>query len=136
MTTCAEGCGSCCNPVTLPYTRIEAMMLPDIPLDQRQWAERSLTAMSPREAYELAPWLRGKKLRTAEGEMVQPFFFRCAHFDPETRRCTDYDNRPYMCRSFPWYDSEPRPDAALPPTCSFRADIGEVPVAITSKPST
>jgi Fe-S-cluster containining protein len=121
--------------VTLPYTRIEAMTLSEIPIEDRRWAARSLRPMSPREAYRLAPWLRGKKHRDGStGVLSDPFFFRCIHFDRETRRCTDYENRPAMCRNYPWYGGEPQEAAALPPTCSFRADIGEVPVAITPKP--
>lgn len=89
--------------------------------------------MSPREAFALAPWLRGRMQR--EGDRLVPsFYFRCRHFDPDTRRCTDYDNRPAMCRDYPWYGGAVNFSAALPPTCSFRADIGEVPVAITPRP--
>jgi Fe-S-cluster containining protein len=29
------------------------------------------------------------------------FVFRCAHFDPVTRRCDSYDTRPGMCRDYP-----------------------------------
>jgi Fe-S-cluster containining protein len=79
--------------------------------------------------------MRGKRHRdVVTGQLSETFYFRCRHFDRETRRCTDYENRPAMCRDYPWYGGEPQEAAALPPTCSFRADIGEVPVAITRKP--
>jgi Fe-S-cluster containining protein len=29
------------------------------------------------------------------------FIFRCAHFDPKTRRCDSYHSRPGMCRDYP-----------------------------------
>jgi Fe-S-cluster containining protein len=133
VTVCVDGCGACCDPVSLPYTLREMLTDPAIPADQRQWAARSLTPMSPREAFRIAPWLRGR-LQRVEGRLVPTFYFRCRHFDRETRRCTDYENRPLMCREYPWYDGQVPANAALPPTCSFRADIGEVPVAITPRP--
>lgn len=123
MTVCRPDCGQCCDPVMLPYTRIEAMTDQEIDPGQRKWAERCLTAMSTREAFAKAPWLRGRALRDRFEGFAQPFFFRCSNFDPETKRCTDYDNRPSMCRGYPWYGAPPRPDASLPPDCSFREDL-------------
>ncbi len=29
------------------------------------------------------------------------YVYTCKHFDTVTRLCTDYDNRPEMCRSYP-----------------------------------
>lgn len=29
-------------------------------------------------------------------------FYTCAHWDEETRRCTNYENRPVMCRDYPY----------------------------------
>lgn len=60
--------------------------------------------------------------------LLPAFYYRCDRFDVETRRCTDYDNRPAVCRGYPWYGSPPDPNKALPPTCSFRAEVGQ-PVA-------
>lgn len=110
----------------LPYNWIEATTDPSIPEEMRRWTERSLTRMSRREAYTLAPWLKGKQLRDQFGVLLEPNFFRCAHFDRETKRCTDYHHRPDMCSGYPWYDNEPRPDAALPPGCSFRDDLIQI----------
>ena len=31
-------------------------------------------------------------------------YFTCRHFDLESRRCMDYDNRPAMCRNYPYGD--------------------------------
>lgn len=33
------------------------------------------------------------------------YFYTCKHLDPETKLCRDYENRPTMCRDFP-YGSE------------------------------
>lgn len=29
------------------------------------------------------------------------WFYTCKHFDKQTRKCMDYDNRPKMCRNYP-----------------------------------
>ncbi len=57
-----------------------------------------------------------------------PFFYHCRHFDAETRSCLNYENRPRVCRTYPFADGIVQPSSALPATCAFRADIG-LPVA-------
>ena len=117
----------------LPYNRMEALTDERIPLADRQWAERYLTAMPVKEALAKAPYLRGRLMADAEGRPVSPFYFRCSALNSETRQCGIYADRPRTCRGYPWYGGEVRSDAALPPTCSFRADLGEVPVAISPR---
>lgn len=126
MTACRPDCGQCCDPVMLPYSRMEAIFDPSIPLEERQWADRCLTAMPVKEAHLKAPWLIGRLLADRFGNPSSPFFFRCSNFDPATRQCTDYDNRPGMCRGYPWYGGQPRTDAALPPDCSYQADLIQI----------
>lgn len=50
----------------------------------------------------------------------------CDRFDPERRRCTDYENRPPVCRDFPNYPSNVRSDRArvqrMPLRCSYQLD--------------
>jgi Fe-S-cluster containining protein len=50
----------------------------------------------------------------------------CDRWDADTRECTAHDERPPVCRDFPWYQETPGPQraAALPPQCSY---LGEVP---------
>ncbi len=133
MTQCAPNCGACCDPVVLPYTRLEAMTDPRISPAERRWAQDSLSPMGDKEGYAKMPHLRRPDMVDQFGAPARPFFFRCRKFDSQTRECTDYENRPAVCRGFPWGGGPPRPDAALPLQCSFRADLGEVPVEITAK---
>lgn len=127
MTTCAPSCNAgCCSPVMLPYTVLEVMRNEAIAPEERRWAERCLTPMPMKEAMQKAPWLKGRLLTDASGRITQPFFYRCSNFDTETRKCTDYDNRPSMCRDFPWYGEEPRGGATLPPDCSYRQDLIQI----------
>jgi len=110
----------------LPYNRMEAITDERIPLADRQWADRYLTAMPVKEALAKAPYLRGRQMADADGTPVQPFYFRCSALDPVTRQCGIYDDRPRTCRGYPWYGREPRPDGALPLDCSFRADLIQI----------
>lgn len=130
MTECISGCGACCDPVVLPYTRLEAMRDPTISAEERRWASDALQPMGDKEGYAKMPHLRNRAMADQFGVPARVFFFSCRHLDQETRRCNDYENRPAVCRGFPWQGQAPRPDAGLPLQCAFRADIGEVPVAL------
>jgi Fe-S-cluster containining protein len=131
VTEC-NGCGSCCDPVTIPYTKLDAAT--DYTLDDRtrRWVLDDLTPMSRRDVLDREPWLLDKSTRLSAavdgGDLFVPYFYSCRWFDETERRCTNWDDRPAPCRMYPWLD-EPQPTAALPPTCSFRADIGQ-PVEI------
>jgi Fe-S-cluster containining protein len=52
-------------------------------------------------------------------------YYECDRYDAENKRCGDYDNRPKFCRDYPWYGDAPDGNKVLPPTCSFRADVGK-----------
>jgi Fe-S-cluster containining protein len=110
----------------MPYNLIEAQTDQRIPAAERTWARTALTAMPAREAYTKAPWLKGRYMVDRDGNAAMPFFFRCRHFDAETRTCLDYANRPPVCRDYPWYGMEPREDASLPPDCSYRSDLIQI----------
>ncbi len=55
--------------------------------------------------------------------------YSCDQFDTETRLCTAHDERPPVCRGFPWYGRPPEDEgrqpvaASLSPRCSFNADV-------------
>lgn len=126
-----NGCGSCCHPVLLPYTQLEARSKWARNIDpvDLEWTLNDLAPMSRREVRKLEPWLLDMALTGRTEDEVLPFFYRCRHFDETTRQCNNYPNRPPACRNHPWRDGIPQPGTALPPTCSFNADIGQ-PVAM------
>lgn len=127
MTEC-NSCGSCCDPVILPYTQEQAREFNMHP-DDKRWTLEDLTPMSRHQAKAKEPeYVRRllKIIKRAGAEL--PHFYSCRHFDPSTRTCTNYDNRPPVCRKYPWLTGKPVVGTPLPQTCSFRADIGE-PVA-------
>lgn len=92
--------------------------------------------MKHREVRAVEPWLLDTPnlTMTLHGEATLPYFYRCRWFDRDTRTCTNYDDRPPGCRDYPWgaTGGVPDPRAALPPSCSFRADIG-LPVYLRSR---
>jgi Fe-S-cluster containining protein len=51
--------------------------------------------------------------------------YRCDYFDPQSRTCTAHDQRPDICRNFPWYGAEPNAWAAsqVHPRCSYLLDL-------------
>lgn len=146
MTEC-NGCGGCCNPVALAYSKEQVRwMVPaesDLPVTRpgevridrrtRRWILRELTEIDRAEAERLRPDLAGRvgRARLPDGTYSdEPTrYYRCRWYDDDTRRCMNYDDRPDVCRDYP--PSGPVPpgmEPGLPPTCSFRADYG-LPVA-------
>lgn len=47
---------------------------------------------------------------------------QCAKFDKETRKCTAHNDRPDMCRQYPYYGRKPSADSTMGGRCSFLAD--------------
>lgn len=47
--------------------------------------------------------------------------FSCDAFDTDTRLCTAHEDRPPVCRDYPWYGREPD-GRYIPARCSFNAD--------------
>ncbi len=134
MTECAR-CGDCCvriQPNTGPET----------------W-EKSAAAGDPRDDANWPQWLsagwvdRVKAAKHYESAcFVSTFWsanpdgtYKCDAFDADTRLCTAHEQRPPICRDFPWYGRDPLEDTApplatypdgrplLPLRCSFWADV-------------
>jgi hypothetical protein len=92
--------------------------------------------MTRKEALEHQPWLKQTMWqRDINGQPTNlTFYYRCIHYDPETRLCMDHENRPPLCRNFPWPEgSRPNRSLRLPPMCAFNADIGK-PVEPLDRP--
>jgi Fe-S-cluster containining protein len=118
---CASGCGACCDPVVLDFgtwtkaleqSRRCSAAEADSP---REWASVVFIA---RHWHPVAAW------RTDSGE--PKIDLRCDAFDPGTRLCTAREDRPPVCRDYPWYGDDPvtcgrGPD--LYPSCSYLADL-------------
>jgi Fe-S-cluster containining protein len=106
MTACSS-CGGCCSPVSLAWTQDDVRRMMPFQIDDRtrRWVLEELHPLTRREA--------------------RPTYYRCDNYDPGTRQCTAYDDRPGVCRDHPTYGQPVNPGASLPPGCSYRADIGQ-----------
>ena len=127
MTTCND-CGACCNPVVLPVSPAQMAAL-GVRLTDGAWLREHLHPIPRRDGMARQPWARGRGWSERIDGHGQPvieaaFYYECDRYDPVAKRCTDYEGRPSMCRDYPWSGGPPNPDADLPPTCSYRADLG------------
>jgi hypothetical protein len=136
VTEC-NGCGGCCHPFTLPIGPGQLWGPEGNRVAEHEWMRAHLTPMRRSEGRALQPWAEGwdqYQDRDGRAQLRPGHYYRCDNYDEETRRCTDYENRPDICRRYPWFNGVPVPGAQLPPTCSFRADIGlpveDVPVQV------
>jgi Fe-S-cluster containining protein len=132
MSATCNGCGHCCNPVILDKTKREyQMQLPETEEGKanRRFVLDCLTLLPAAEGHRRAQYLFDPSIElgvsaTVGGEpTVAVFFYECKNYDPDERKCLDWENRPPVCRGFPWYDGPPRREAVLPPECSFIEDI-------------
>ena len=113
------GCGDCCDPVWLPYskemlTTTVAMNSDGDAHDLGEDATFVLAHMTPMDPQPAQP----------SGETGSGIAWSCDAWDPSTRQSTAHDDRPPMCRAYPWY-GQPAADtvAALLPRCSHRWDV-------------
>lgn len=86
--------------------RIADMDGPSAPFARQHW--RDVT-----DEYELTPELAASIKCVA----------RCDAFDPVTRACTAYEDRPPICSGYPWYGKAPNRSKLLNPACSYHADV-------------
>lgn len=126
--TACNACGGCCDPVAANFD------LDDPPIPDSFDAAESLR-------FAHAHW-------TKVGQDGGERFYACDAFDPETRLCTAHDDRPPICRGYPWNGRTRDVLTSLDavrirrfPLCEFWADLppetrpeGWEPVLLTTKP--
>jgi Fe-S-cluster containining protein len=150
--SCLEGCGACCDPVTIGYTQDEVAHLRAagrISEEQAEWVTKVLVPMTAKEAKEVAPWLFKGRYREVTGGVdtatdTMTLYYRCTWFDRDTRVCTHYDERPSVCRDYPMGAYQQATEAyvlgvgpvavdlvpALPPCCGYLVDFDQEPEPI------
>jgi Fe-S-cluster containining protein len=128
MTEC-NGCGSCCENIYLSsgWDMVEERALSVDPReDWPAWVRRGWKR--PEEAERI--WLEARFIFDHWHLNVDAETYGCDVFDEATRSCGDYENRPPVCRGYPWYGKPPSM-VYLHPDCSFRADQPpRVPVSL------
>lgn len=139
MTECAR-CGDCCEHITFSVWRFKQqdrvrkfLAAPD-PSDDHKWEtwwKRTGTWDDGSRAHAIDTWydahfIAQHWLNLGDDDAT------CDMFDPVSRLCTAHDQRPPVCRDFPWYGAPPKPGATLNPSldggsaslrCSFWVDV-------------
>lgn len=128
VTSCS-GCGDCCDPVTHDVRQSRAFVRgwagaadpridyvwTNLYVKESKWREdRREEAI---RNYLDARWMVDHWLDLGDGDAL------CDAFDPETRTCLAYDERPPVCSSYPWYGKPPDNGAIASLRCSFWADV-------------
>lgn len=113
-------CGACCRVLTLEQSpeEIRAMAavtsVLGIPSDM-VFAAAHWHPLSREEAQRRNPHYVSRLPATAH-------FYACDRIGPDGR-CRAYEERPLVCRGYPWYD-QPVRDMPLPdPYCGYKDDI-------------
>lgn len=115
-------CGDCCDPVWFPLG----------PADVRQGA---VTALAEPHAANLTFATR-HWLATGETDAEGRHAYTCDAFDARTRLCTAHDERPPICRGYPWYGRPPSAtEPTLPARCAYRDDLPTQDIADLPWPS-
>lgn len=82
--------------------------------------QRNWVPVSKKKAFILNPYLE-KKI-----ENGKRYFYTCKLFNKYTGQCSDYENRPQICKGFPWYGRDPHSgDVFFTPDCGFKNDYEE-----------
>lgn len=102
---CRTNCGLCCSAIHLPASKRELL----------EFADRQPTAVAFRR------WARRLMPITADVDGVHRTY-ACLDLDRETKKCKNYDERPWICAAYPFYRHGPdvmRDFEQLPPSCGY-----------------
>ena len=126
MTDCTR-CGGCCRPIATTWTKREFVTRSkyDQAFVREHWRRISrpegIRRLNER-LEDIAGW------RYTAAQFPKTRFYECDQYDPVTRLCRAQENKPLICRDFPWYGqtvTEGRYPYGLP-RCSFWLDVPEV----------
>lgn len=151
---CAPSCGRCCDPVSIPLLTWEKMRawaaladFPD-PRTARGWRDWrrvgwtdddrpraiDITYGPDRTTVDDARFVSAHWTPTQPDPLdalvarvmgVEPTVTAvCDVYDSEHRRCSDWENRPPICRGFPWYGVEPTGEGARAAFPHARTTVG------------
>ena len=116
------GCGACCRVLTLEQSPEEIQQMAvltrllGIPSDH-QFAARHWRPLTRDEAMARNPFYTSRLPTGAH-------LYTCDRLGDDGR-CLAYDERPLVCRGYPWYDQPPRAMALADPECGYRVDLPE-----------
>lgn len=118
-----KGCATCCNLACSEFSPDE---LKQKALNGDNFANQFLSVFTPYDTREEAEKIYPEYLKLLDDTIEDPvYFYHCPKLN-ECNRCSDYENRPEICRVFP-----DNPLSILPKSCGFYEWRQEVePVAL------
>jgi len=84
-------CGDCCEFLALGVTLMQILVSDDLP-DKDFIIEHFRQVERPKEK---------PNPQMSDNAFKGLVFYKCDLFDPTTRKCLDYENRPQICREYP-----------------------------------
>lgn len=85
--------GSCCERFYLPWTPETVKELKD-----------NIDSGEPNEYHEDTEMIVNMVIPLESDDSTGGWWYTCKHWDRDTRLCTVYEQRPYMCREYPYGD--------------------------------
>jgi Fe-S-cluster containining protein len=92
-------CGVCCNPITT------------------QWLKKDITDDSYTHKFIRKHWKRISKKKVAaklnkidRRDKKGNYYYECSKFDKKANKCTAYNERPNVCKNYPFYGKDTLPD--------------------------
>lgn len=116
-------CGACC--LVIPLTTSKTAQLAQNHNEgarHRRWL-RKLRRLTPEEAVARLPTV----VNWSDWPNHPEFVYKCLNYDEENKACTIHDDRPDICRGFPWYKHQPDAGDTLAafPKCGFWPDADQ-----------
>jgi Fe-S-cluster containining protein len=113
MSDCAKRCtGHCCEDFSLP---VSPMQLQHEGKRARLFGKSRFSRDEIIKISEMVVFLyedytdsnrkgrsKPKNVTLNKASCGRVYHYTCKHFDPKTRNCTNYENRPDMCRGYPY----------------------------------
>jgi Fe-S-cluster containining protein len=119
-TGACNGCGACCRVIFLEQSPDEV---------QRMAALTRVLGIPSDHAFVAEHW---RPLTRDEAMQRNPFYtsrlapdahlYTCDRLGDDGA-CMAYDERPFVCRGYPWYGQAPRPMALADEECGYRVDL-------------
>ena len=115
-----NGCGACCRVILLEQSPEEVRQMAaltrvlGIPSDHIFAAEH-WHPLTREEAMRLNPFYTSRVRADAH-------LYTCDRLGADGR-CTAYEERPLVCRGYPWYDERPREMPLADPECGYGVDL-------------
>ena len=115
-----NGCGACCRVLTLAQSPDEVRRMAvltrvlGIPSDS-QFAADHWRPLTREEAMQRNAFYTSRLPTDAH-------LYTCDRLGDDGR-CTAYEERPLVCRGYPWYDQPPKQMPLADPECGYLVDI-------------